>query len=100
MVIKRMSSYASKFFPKEPTKPQVSTAIPGPKAAHILGKLNKHWDPRTAILVQDLTGSHGNYLKDADGNMYLDMYSQVIFYKNLASLTGNRTLDRINRRWV
>jgi 4-aminobutyrate aminotransferase/(S)-3-amino-2-methylpropionate transaminase len=39
------------FFPDEPSKPHVITAVPGPASKRIMAKLNQHQDTRSVFFV-------------------------------------------------
>nr|ABF58894.1 GABA aminotransferase [Lachancea kluyveri] len=66
------------YYPSEPTKPSVATSsIPGPKSQKELAELGKVFDARPAYFVADYEKSVGNYIVDADENVYLDLYAQI-----------------------
>lgn len=67
----------ARHFPREPKKPKVVGAIPGPKSQVCIGALAKHVEARSVSFAQDLSKSTGNYIVDADGNKLLDMYAQI-----------------------
>lgn len=71
-------SVAAKYYPSEPASPSVvTTSIPGPKSQEELAKLDKVFDARPAYFMTDYEKSVGNYIVDADGNTYLDLYAQI-----------------------
>lgn len=70
------SSYCESHF-SEPAKPIINTQIPGPKSKEYLAKLNVGFDTAAAAFPGDYSKSQGNYVCDADGNMLLDVYSQI-----------------------
>ncbi|CEP64138.1 4-aminobutyrate transaminase LALA0_S10e03312g [Lachancea lanzarotensis] len=71
-------SVASQYYPNEPTVPVVQTsAIPGPESVKGLEALGKVFDARPAYFLADYEKSLGNYIVDADGNSYLDLYAQI-----------------------
>ncbi|KAG1122538.1 hypothetical protein G6F42_011389 [Rhizopus arrhizus] len=78
------------FFPDEPTKPNVVTAIPGPTSKKIMSRLDKYQDTRSVFFVADFAKSKGNYIVDADGNTLLDVFAQIasipVGYNNPAFL--------------
>lgn len=99
------------FFPDEPSKPHVTTAIPGPASKKIMSKLNQYQDTRSVFFVAgeipyiylmvgqastktgfllDFAKSKGNYIVDADGNTLLDVFAQIasipVGYNNPAFL--------------
>ncbi|CEP16195.1 hypothetical protein [Parasitella parasitica] len=65
------------FFPDEPAKPHVVTAIPGPESKKIMSKLDQYQDTRSVFFVADFAKSKGNYIVDADGNTLLDVFAQI-----------------------
>ncbi|OWB71929.1 4-aminobutyrate transaminase activity protein [[Candida] boidinii] len=71
-------SIAAKYFPNEPEKPVIKTeTIPGPVTAKKLEELGQVFDNRAAYFITDYYNSIGNYIADADGNLYLDAYAQI-----------------------
>ncbi|KAK0398485.1 hypothetical protein QR680_002614 [Steinernema hermaphroditum] len=61
----------------EPSQPNVSTSIPGPKSKALKEKMDPiHQTPSVRMFV-DYEKSFGNYLVDADGNQLLDVYMQI-----------------------
>ncbi|KAK2616810.1 4-aminobutyrate transaminase [Conoideocrella luteorostrata] len=64
--------------PGEPAGPRMVTSpVPGPKVKNGLAKLDKFFDTTSAGLLVDYEKSLGNYLVDADGNQYLDVFAQI-----------------------
>ncbi|XP_065832442.1 4-aminobutyrate aminotransferase, mitochondrial-like [Oscarella lobularis] len=57
--------------------PYVKTRIPGPKSQALLARLGSIQDGRTVRFFIDFEKSAGNYLVDADGNRFLDVYCQI-----------------------
>jgi 4-aminobutyrate aminotransferase/(S)-3-amino-2-methylpropionate transaminase len=51
--------------------------IPGPKSKKLNQQLNTVQDLRTVHFVADFEKSSGNYIADADGNVYLDTFMQI-----------------------
>ncbi|SCV00041.1 LANO_0F04918g1_1 [Lachancea nothofagi CBS 11611] len=71
-------SIAAKYYPQEPKVPVVKTSsIPGPESVKELAQLGEVFDARPAYFVADYEKSLGNYIVDADGNTYLDVYAQI-----------------------
>ncbi|KAH9451398.1 hypothetical protein Pst134EB_018868 [Puccinia striiformis f. sp. tritici] len=67
-----------RFFPREPSGPQLSTSeIPGPQSRKLSRGINEWQDARAHQLVADYSKSVGNYLQDADGNKLLDVFAQI-----------------------
>lgn len=52
-------------------------STPGPASQSVSAEIGKFQDPRTHVLVVDYAKSNGNYLVDADGNAFLDMFGQI-----------------------
>ncbi|KAI8367624.1 4-aminobutyrate aminotransferase [Radiomyces spectabilis] len=81
---------AAPFFPDEPARPEMKTAVPGPNSKKIMEKLNKYQDTRSVFFVADYEKSKGNYIVDADGNKMLDVFAQIasipVGYNNPAFL--------------
>lgn len=71
-------SVCSAYYPLEPTKPSVvTTFLPGPKGQNFLKELSNTFDTRPVYFVADYDKSCGNYIVDVDGNIFLDLYSQI-----------------------
>lgn len=62
-------SAASPYFNNEPSKPSVTTPIPGPISKKAIGELNDVFDTRSLNMICDYKKSVGNYLVDLDGNV-------------------------------
>ena len=74
----QMTDYDSvPFFPEEPTKPTVSTSIPGPISTQAIKDLDKVFDTRSLNMIANYNASFGNYISDLDGNRLLDVYAQI-----------------------
>ncbi|KAI5789250.1 aminotransferase class-III-domain-containing protein [Pyronema domesticum] len=68
---------ATPFFSNEPDGPKLMTAFPGPKSQDAIKKLDAVFDTRSLNMICDYGQSRGNYIADCDGNLYLDLYSQI-----------------------
>ncbi|KKK13819.1 4-aminobutyrate aminotransferase [Aspergillus rambellii] len=66
------------FFPNEPSAPQLSTAIPGPKNQAATAELKEAFDVRNLNMLCDYSNSIGNYIADLDGNKLLDLCSNCL----------------------
>jgi len=62
------------YFPDEPARPIVKTAIPGPQSKKAIAELDKVFDTRSLNMLADYQKSFGNYIADPDGNVLLDVY--------------------------
>ena len=65
------------FFTNEPFGPTIRTAIPGPKSKTAIEDLDKVFDTRSLSIMANYQNSFGNYIADLDGNVLLDVYSQI-----------------------
>lgn len=62
----------------EPDGPKIVTQdIPGPKSTSLKSELGNLQNAATVQLFIDYAKSHGNYLCDVDGNVFLDVYNQI-----------------------
>lgn len=59
------------YFSNEPSKPSVTTSIPGPLSKKAIEDLDIVFDTRSLNMICDYTRSVGNYLADMDGNVSL-----------------------------
>ena len=64
-------------FPGEPAHAQIVVPPPGPQTQALREAHAAHQDPRTVYVYQDAARSRGNYLVDADGNTFLDIYTHI-----------------------
>lgn len=62
-------SAASPYFNNEPSKPSVTTSIPGPVSKKAIDDLDSVFDTRSLNMICDYEKSVGNYLVDLDGNV-------------------------------
>jgi 4-aminobutyrate aminotransferase/(S)-3-amino-2-methylpropionate transaminase len=93
-------------FANEPTAPKMVTpAVPGPKSQALLAEMNKLTNAGAVHFFADYEGSQGNYLKDVDGNLFLDIFSQIsslpLGYNHPAmvkALTDPRNLSMLMHR--
>lgn len=61
------------FYHGEPAYPAVHTAVPGPRSQELIKDLDEVFDTRALNTLVDYERSVGNYMADADGNMFLDV---------------------------
>ncbi|KAJ2523657.1 hypothetical protein GGI11_001351 [Coemansia sp. RSA 2049] len=81
---------------EEPSEPRVVTsAVPGPASKAALERLSALQDTRAATFVGDYAKSTGNYIVDADGNVFLDLYCQIasipVGYNNTALIAAAKS---------
>lgn len=73
--IQNVKHFATLAEPKEPILK--TSAIPGPKSLELKKQLGAIQNADTVQLFADYERSTGNYLCDVDGNMLLDVYTQI-----------------------
>lgn len=61
------------FYHGEPVAPSVHTEFPGPRAREMIKELDEVFDTRALNTLVDYERSVGNYMCDADGNLFLDV---------------------------
>ncbi|XP_050345699.1 4-aminobutyrate aminotransferase, mitochondrial [Nymphalis io] len=61
----------------EPEKPEIKTPIPGPRTQALLKELSALQQADSVQLFADYDKSIGNYFVDADGNVFLDAFTQI-----------------------
>ncbi|KPI91462.1 4-aminobutyrate aminotransferase, mitochondrial [Papilio xuthus] len=61
----------------EPAKPNIRTAVPGPKSQALFKDLNALQQAGAVQLFADYDKCAGNYFVDADGNTFLDAFTQI-----------------------
>ncbi|OJD24554.1 4-aminobutyrate aminotransferase [Blastomyces percursus] len=97
----RASAAADKpFFPNEPARPTMKTSIPGPKNQQVVAELSEVFDTRSINMLANYDASAGNYIADLDGNMLLDVYSQIasiaVGYNNPALIAAAKSPQMVS----
>ena len=75
-VVRRIAS-ASTLVAGEPKTPSIQTAIPGPKSIEMISKMKAIQISDAVQLFVDYSKSIGNFIVDVDGNVLLDVYTQI-----------------------
>ena len=91
--------------PGEAKGPSVKTSIiPGPASQKLLESLNEVQQCNSVQLFADYNKSLGNYLVDVDGNILLDVYTQIssvpIGYNHPELLKSMEKLENIVRNVI
>lgn len=68
---------SSSYFTNEPARPAVHTPVPGENAKKAIAELDGVFDICGLNMMCDYGKSIGNYIADVDGNMMLDVFSQI-----------------------
>ncbi|EMC96167.1 hypothetical protein BAUCODRAFT_33510 [Baudoinia panamericana UAMH 10762] len=94
------SSNEQPFFPDEPARPIVRTAIPGPEAKKTIAHLDRVFDTRSLNMMANYQNSYGNYIADVDGNVLLDVYAQIasipVGYSNPSLMLAATSQDMVS----
>ncbi|ELT91408.1 hypothetical protein CAPTEDRAFT_205968 [Capitella teleta] len=53
------------------------TTVPGPKSQELIGRLGYIQNTMATQFFVDYKNSHGNYIRDVDGNNILDLFNQI-----------------------
>nr|XP_034306799.1 4-aminobutyrate aminotransferase, mitochondrial-like [Crassostrea gigas] len=64
-------------FSQEPIGPKVVTQVPGPESLQLLTQLDQIQNTDAVAFFADYDKSCGNYIVNADGNVMLDMFTQM-----------------------
>ena len=61
----------------EPERPRMSTEVPGPKSKSLHSELSQIQAIDSVHFFADYKSSIGNYIADVDGNVMLDVFTQI-----------------------
>ena len=61
----------------EPAEPVVRTAVPGPESQRLMSDLDSVQAMKSVGFFADYEKSLGNYIVDADGNVLLDVFTNI-----------------------
>lgn len=70
-------SVCAKRFPNEPEQPVIKTEWNGPKTQEFINDLTQKTCTLNYQFPLDYDLSIGNYIADADGNQYLDVFTNI-----------------------
>ncbi|KAL8623439.1 hypothetical protein ACOMHN_058885 [Nucella lapillus] len=62
---------------KEPAEPCMRTTVPGPRSAQLKKELDQIQNTGAVHFFVDYKNSRGNYVADVDGNVMLDVFTQI-----------------------
>ncbi|XP_030753245.1 4-aminobutyrate aminotransferase, mitochondrial-like [Sitophilus oryzae] len=74
---KKVNFSSSVPFPGEPSEPCMKTPVPGPNTKKLLSELSKLQQAGSTQIFVNYDKSIGNYIVDADDNVYLDAFTQI-----------------------
>lgn len=62
---------------REPAGPVMKTSVPGPRSAQLKRELDQIQNTDAVHFFVDYKNSRGNYVADVDGNIMLDVFTQI-----------------------
>ncbi|KAK7493332.1 hypothetical protein BaRGS_00015458 [Batillaria attramentaria] len=74
---RRVLSSAAPAVAGEPDRPAMKTEVPGPRSRQLAQELSVIQESGAVEFFADYERSLGNYIVDADGNVMLDLYTQI-----------------------